>query len=279
MKLSNLRIETGNGKAKLVADVDSPFYQYKTLFYEVPEEYKSWLSDDVYDAFIIALIYPCMKHKDDIIVDGAISERLYRNLKNYAMKCIKDFSIELSMIDISASKLKVPEKRYHYVGAGFSGGVDSFSSIYDRFEKETDPKYKISALLCFNAGSHGDYDDSNTENKFYTRYKYLSSYPKEVGLPYIPENTNVHAYMDEGHQQSGITRHISCVLALQAAFDRYYYASSLSYFEEKYFGRDQFEFDLSEFCEPHFLAWISTESIELVSEGGGNISEARKRKI
>lgn len=280
MKLSNIRLESiRDGYVRAVVDVDSIFYDEKKLWFEVPEEYKDWLSSDVYDAFLIAVLYPCMKHKDDIEIDGAMSKKLHRNLMNYAMKNIKDFSKELSVIEVNVRNYKIPDKRYHHVGTGFSGGVDSFSVINDRFALESDKEYKVDTFLCFNAGSHGDWDDSKTENKFWSRYEYLSSFPKEIGLPYIPLNTNVHAFMDEGHQQSGLTRNLSSVLSLQAAFDKYYYASTYSYWEEEFYGRKLFEVDLAEFAEPHLIQWLSTESITLIPEGGNTQEQRKQQKL
>lgn len=268
MKLSNIRLENHGDMCRVAVDVDSPFYDYKECFYEVPSQYGDYLTYDVYDAFIVGLLYPCSKHGEDIEIDGAMSKKLYRNLTEYAIHLLDIFSKETNAIKIKPKNFKIPDKRHHHIGTGFSGGVDSFCTIYDRYEKETDPEYKVDTLVCFNAGSHGDYENKNTYPKFLARYEYLSEFPKEVGLAFIPMNSNIHAFMDEGHTQSGMTRHASCMLALQAGLDKYYHASDLSYWEDKMYGNILFENVFSEFGEPFIQMWFSTESFDLISEGG-----------
>ena len=43
-----------------------------------------------------------------------------------------------------------------HVGTGFSGGVDSFSTLADNFFGEEDPEYKIDTLFFFHVGQYGN---------------------------------------------------------------------------------------------------------------------------
>ena len=56
MKLSNIHLEQHNGMSKCVVGVRSDFYKLDSIFFEVPTQYETWLTTDVYDAFVIALL-------------------------------------------------------------------------------------------------------------------------------------------------------------------------------------------------------------------------------
>ena len=41
------------------------------------------------------------------------------------------------------------------VGTGFSGGIDSFATIYEHHEKPAPEGFKLTHLFFFNVGAHG----------------------------------------------------------------------------------------------------------------------------
>ena len=65
MKISNLRIERRDGHSYLTVDISTQFTlpQYNKLWFSVPSKYEDWLTDDVYDAFLVAVLYPAMYYK------------------------------------------------------------------------------------------------------------------------------------------------------------------------------------------------------------------------
>lgn len=63
---------------------------------------------------------------------------------------IRDYDSFLQEIPIHVKGFANAEKLKHlHVGTGFSGGVDSFSTIIDNFENENDLDYKIDSLFFF----------------------------------------------------------------------------------------------------------------------------------
>ena len=82
MKIYNLRIERKEGMSYLICDMEAKFTDVKTVWYSVHQEYEDWLNTDVYDSFLIAALYPAMFYKEDIIIEGNVSERLFFNVKN-----------------------------------------------------------------------------------------------------------------------------------------------------------------------------------------------------
>src|SRR5699024_5784357 len=87
------------------------------------------------------------------------------------------------------------------VGTGFSGGIDSFSTIFERYEKEDVENNKINTLVMLNVGSHGNKNPDFVEKKFIERFNYLKLFPNEINVPFIPVNSNLSDFYDQ-HQQT-----------------------------------------------------------------------------
>ena len=94
MKVKNIRIGTcpqtpvlegDEGEVALIADVESEKFNIDTIWFSVPRKYESWLTNDRYDGFLVALLYPAMAYGEDIEIDGTVSDRLYHNVKEYVI--------------------------------------------------------------------------------------------------------------------------------------------------------------------------------------------------
>ena len=140
MKIKNLRLEHnvpfeyGKPQARVICDLRADFTGKKELWFSVDEEYASFLTDDVYDAFMTALLYPAMYYHENIEIEGNVSKRIYHNILTYVQSCIVDFEQKCSKIDINAEGFSDAKKADKLrVGTGFSGGVDSFSTLVDNF--------------------------------------------------------------------------------------------------------------------------------------------------
>ena len=71
MKISNLRIEKREDQSYLTVDISTQFTpEYNKLWFSVPSQYEDWLTDDVYDAFLVAVLYPAMYYKEDIEISN-----------------------------------------------------------------------------------------------------------------------------------------------------------------------------------------------------------------
>lgn len=155
MKLSNLRVEKKAGQSYLTVDVHCLFTENYILWISIPSEYEEWLSVDVYDAFLMASIFPAMYYNEDIEIDGKVSPRLMFNVKNYMRHAIAAYREEMHMINVSALGTVVPVQKEKHIATGFSGGVDSFTTIIDRLENEKDESRRIDTFIFHNIGSHG----------------------------------------------------------------------------------------------------------------------------
>lgn len=156
MKLSNLRIERQkDGWSRLIVDVKAGWTTNSQLWLATPVEYESYLTDDVYDSFMVAAIWPAMYYKENIEIDGEVSPRLLYNITNYVQYAIKAFRPDMSFVDIKVKGVKIAEQMGHHVATGFSAGIDAFATVIDRYVKEVDMTKRIDTLAFFNVGSHG----------------------------------------------------------------------------------------------------------------------------
>ena len=124
------------------------------------DENAHMLADNVYDAFFLIPLYLGMYYKADLHIHGKMSKKLYRNAMNYLQRILCDFSDDLSRIDVKVEGFANVEGEQSIIGTGISCGVDSLTTIYDRYVLEDDPEYRVNGLFFFNYGSCGDYGDA-----------------------------------------------------------------------------------------------------------------------
>ena len=77
IRVSNLRKEriTQTNECRIVCDIECSFSNATQLWFSVPEMFSDWLTDDVYDAFMVAMLFPAMYYKQDLYIDGCVSEK------------------------------------------------------------------------------------------------------------------------------------------------------------------------------------------------------------
>lgn len=268
MKLYDLRISNRNNISIITVSIDSKTLGEKDLWFSTDQKYEYAICPSQYDAFLVGLLYPAMKYGENIHIAGTVSKRLLFNTNNYIIPLIKSFSPSCKVIEVTAEKTNSNNFFGSGVGTGFSGGVDSFCTIYDRYELERDPEYRINKLVFLNVGSHGLGDKNKVEAKFYNRFNYLKHFPIEIGLDYIPLNSNLYFFHPWGHRKTHTLTSASGVLVMQRLFKRYYYASSGKGYDDtiKNAYKNK-EISIGEYCDPILLPLLSTESLEFISDG------------
>ena len=168
IELSDLRkYNSGAKTARLEAkikfldlEIEAPA---ETLWFEIDANYSAMLVDDTYDPFLLAALYLAMNYKTDLKIRGNVSKKLFKNLTWYGQKILCDFSEKLSPVKIIVEGFAPTQATGVLIGGGMSGGVDSMSTLYDRFICEDDPDYKINALFFFNCGSNGIEDVASSQ--------------------------------------------------------------------------------------------------------------------
>ena len=233
------------------------------------DENAHMLADNVYDAFFLIPLYLGMYYKADLHIHGKMSKKLYRNAMNYLQRILCDFSDDLSRIDVKVEGFANVEGEQSIIGTGISCGVDSLTTIYDRYVLEDDPEYRVNGLFFFNYGSCGDYGDA-ARKLWLERYTLNNSAADELGLPVYRVDSNLHAFTHAykgGGQKMGYFANYSCILGLGGAVKRHYTSSCFSYKQILSFGTKYRDFDFAEFSESYSVPLIRTERTEIVIDG------------
>lgn len=273
IEISNLRkYHSGGKRARLEVDIKFTDINVaapaETIWFEIDANYSRLLVDDTCDPFLLVPLYLAMTYKTDLRIRGKVSKRLYKNLTWYGQKIFCDFLPKLSPVKIIVDGFAPTQAQGILIGTGISCGVDSLSTLHDRFINETDPDYKINAMFFFNCGSNGKAEDSITQYIAQSRVERGIALAGELGLPLCPIDTNFQEFFLAEHGDTPLfLAHYSCVLAMQNAIRRYYIGSACSYKGMKNSGTKYKLFDLAEFCESYFVPLIGTERTELIIDG------------
>ena len=272
MRISNLKKTVKESDLEISVLIESKNIGYERLWFSIPQDFKNSLSSHRMDGFLVGMLYPAMFYGEDIHVQGCVSEKLLININKYVIPLIKSFSPNCNPIKVTADEISNTQFDCNGIGTGFSAGVDSFSTIYDRYELENSLDYKINTFLFLNVGSHGWGKSAEMQavarHKFNTRFAYLKQYPDSLGIDFIPVDSNLHTFHPWGHQRTHTLTSVAGVLILQARFRRYYYASSGVDYKEMLRNAYKYQdIDIGEYCDPILLPLLSTESLEFVSDG------------
>ena len=242
-------------------------------FYSVPAAYAEFADTESSNCFLVGMLYPAMRYGEDIDVEGTVSARLLYNLNEYLIPLMAICDPRLKRIRVTAGATDDkgwPEAKA--VGTGFSGGIDSFATIYDHLERPTPEGFRLTHLFFFNVGAHGipkkPGDMEAIERQFHARYEKLKPFPDEAGLPFVPVDSNVHKFHPWGHLEIATFATISAVMFLQRGIRRYYLASSGHTYRQiwKFLGEGGRP-DAIGRMNMMLLPWLSTESLDLVDDG------------
>ena len=242
-------------------------------FYSVPEQFGNFADTDSSNCFLVGLLYPAMRYGEDIHVEGTVSARLLYNLNHYLIPLMAMCDSRIHRINVTAGSTDEHGcTEAKAVGTGFSGGVDSFTTIYEHFEQPTPEGHRLTHLFFFNVGAHGipknDGDLEVIERQFHARFEKLKPFTEEAGLDFIPVNSNVHKFHPWGHLEVATFATVSAVMFLQRNIRRYYVASSgHTYIQLWHFLGEHGRPDAIERINMLLLPWLSTESLDLVDDG------------
>ena len=241
------------------------------IWLAVKDEDAHMLASDVYDAFVLIPLYIAMYYKQDLHIHGPVSKKLYKNVTNNLWRILCDFSDDLSRVNVTVDGFKTADGNPGIIGTGISCGVDSLSTVYDRYVKEDDPDYRINALFFMDTGRNGDFNDKASNQLTLERFSASEACAGELGLPIHMIRTNFHTFTYKlyysASQQMGYFADYSCVFGLQRGIRKYYTSSALSYNQMLQFGRKFKGQDFAEFSESYSVPLIQTEKLELVIDG------------
>lgn len=295
MRLSNIRIEDfqeeGKEKSRLICDVDCGFSNEKAMWFTVERKFKGWLCDDVYDAFLMALLYPAMYNQEDIEIDGAVSRKLLININNFVQAAKNAYDKDSHIVKVKAktyaTATKLPET---HVGLGFGAGIDSFCSLEDHFFHPIDDENKVDTLCFLLVDNYGDPCEEISKVRGYNFFKNTEDVAKELGINacfldgtsmfkfHVPHST-IQSERDARIYINGFWARIACVLSLQRGLRKFLISSSSSYRDSLYYHNQMYAKGvlwLDEWCEGFLLPMVSPIGLDIVSDGAQYPSKNEK---
>lgn len=295
MKISNIRIEDfiegSVEKSRLICDVDCGFSNEKAMWFTVERKYKGWLCDDVYDAFLMALLYPAMYNQEDIEIDGAVSRKLLININNFVQAAKNAYDKDSHIIKVKAKAFATATKLQEtHVGLGFGAGIDSFCSLEDHFFHPIDDENKVDTLCFLLVDNYGDPCEEISKKRGYNFYKNTEAVAKELGINacfldgtsmfkfHVPHST-IQSERDARIYINGFWARIACVLSLQRGLRKFLISSSSSYRDSLYYHNQMYAKGvlwLDEWCEGFLLPMVSPIGLDIVSDGAQYPSKNEK---
>ena len=275
MRVSNLRLEHnvpfkyGKLQSRIICDLDANFTNVKEFWFSVEERNSNWLTPDVYDAFLVALRYPAMCYGEDVIVEGNVTKNIYHNLVHYVNGLVKAYEPSFHDIQIKVNGFaKAKKAEVLHVGTGFSGGVDSFSTLYDNYLHSNDLDYKVDTLFFFHVGQYGNTNNSATWYRAANRFGITKQFASEINVDAIMMNTNMFDfYLPYWEYDAGVLCRLASVLVFQKSLKRYYISGSNSYKEFASMNLLAHHVDMAEMSDPIIMPLLSPDGLEIVCDG------------
>ena len=256
------RVTTNANEVRVEAEVDverRDGANPPSLWFVFPRAYERFVGDGS-DAFAAALLPLAMSLGEGVRVEGTISYRLAAGMREY-QRIQSAWKPELfRQVEVECAGLREREKRQveGAVGASFSGGVDSFHTVWTHLaENEPYPPFRVSHCLMIN-GFDDDSDLSNT-GSFLALQRVYEPVMAAHGLELVVARTNLLQFLGTQLRAQAFAAFLTApALALGRLFSRFYVSSGARVTDMGLFK------DGSHLMLDHLL---STETMETSHEG------------
>lgn len=234
-------VEIGQ-KARLRADiwVDG---SKKELYYEVDKEYKDYLCAGRSDAFLLSLLHFAMSSGYDVSWAAPVSERLHYQLGQIYIPVISRIRPDIAKkIELNGPISAEMVPNAGGVGTGASGGVDSFYSILKNMANK-EKTFCLTHLLVL-AVSNNIEDDAHIHRTFESTAARVRPIADELHLPLIKLFSNDYEFHYPNFVDCYTVRYAGTVYALQKLFTKFYFSSSLTYWDFSFLAKDDSQYSL-----------------------------------
>lgn len=260
LEISKIKIVKLEKQSRLVATIKADDDLYD-MYFEVDQNFESYLTYEVYDAYLVCLLLYAMENNCDLHFDGNLTEKLYFNIVNYLMPAISKNIKNYNLIEIKCKKLVTYEFNPQHVGTGLSCGVDSFYTILKNLHHSKESGLCLDTCTFFNAGASGN-DGIKSRKLFLDRANFASKVALDLRCEFITVDSNMNEFLQQDHEASHVFRTLSIPLALQKYFKHYYFSSAMEY------SKFKFEYYDPAFYDILTMPLISTNNIEFQLVGG-----------
>ena len=229
----------------------------KQIFLKYDIKYEKYVSPN-YDGALILALPIAMKNKENLIIKGKVSYKLFHNIKHYLMKIINIMNPGCKPINIQVDDFSY-SKEYNNIGVacGLSCGVDSLCCLQDYYFDMENTPYKLTHVTNFDAGGSG-----TSKTVFNKRASNIELYCQETTLDILKVETNFCTFLTGRHISYHVFRNLSVPLFFQKLFCKYYYSSAYPYGQCRIAKSE--EIAKGDIAIIHLL---STENMEFISHG------------
>lgn len=214
------------------------------------------------DPAVVALLVPALRMGRDIAIEGRTSAELIHGVTHGLQDVLTTVMVGSSRIQVRASQSTAARSEATGVATGFSGGVDSWTTLADyHYSTDVVDSYRITHLIYDNV-SYGP--DDPLYEVFGVRRRRIIPFVKRIGLPLITIDSNVGDFF-RGHDivQTHTLRHSAVAFLLQEGIRRWHYSAGYRYGDVRVAKCDAIAR-----CDPVLLPLLSTPALDLRSAGG-----------
>lgn len=126
MVIKDIKTTRDTRTITLSANIAFQGEKFRNMFFSIEKKYKDFLIADA-SPFLSALLLPCMKRGEDIVIEGAIPQEFQQSLPKL-MNVVEKWDAGFKRINVNSASFSKKIKKPSAVGCFFSGGVDSFYS-------------------------------------------------------------------------------------------------------------------------------------------------------
>ena len=193
----------------------------KELWFEVPSEAAEFVSDKC-DAAVLALLVPAMEAGEPLHAEGRVSRRLLTALNESYQQMLSPVMPHLTGIRVTAATVTDEPAEAREVATGYSGGVDSFTTL---LRPRAEGEQPISLLIHNNVGGHGS--GVRADSVFRERLQRARHAAGQLGLPLVSVDSNLDGFYGpgSGFMATHSLRNIAAVMVLQRKVGVYEYSS------------------------------------------------------
>ena len=205
--------------------LEGPGLERKLFWYRLPAACQSALAQSC-DPYLLATLFKAMRTSADLVVHGALSPSLLRNLEEYQTAWANWYPGTYSHIEIHAdSELEQPQASSGSVVSGFSGGLDSSFTVFrHRLQNLGRARQNLTAAVFV----HG-FDISLSRLEAYQRAALNAQVMLDsLGVEMIPMAMNLKQ-LGDNWDHSHAAALASCLMLLQGGFSAGLIASSYPY--------------------------------------------------
>ena len=249
-------------QALVIFNIDNKIVN-KTIFYEVDKEWGSYLTYELSDPFVLALVDFAMEKNAYIKYEAPMTEDLRYQLERYLIPVYSRKLEPMHNIKIEGPVTTWKPLSKGVTGTGFSGGVDSFYTVLSHLDNVPASKKITHLLLCVNGAANTGYSEALDKKWLADEETRFEPVAKKLGLKLISVNSNV-SLLDNYRKYflgGGTVRTCSFVHALRKLFGTYYWASA--------YEADVINFNLEDpgYIEPFNVPLMSVDGLRFYHSG------------